>query len=50
MKKLGRPASVNKLVSVTIRLHPDMMNKYKATGPGWVTRIRKDLETLHNRS
>jgi len=31
-------------VPISIRLSPDVVAHYKATGPGWQTRIDEDLK------
>lgn len=33
--KGGRPAKADKLVAVTIRLHPDVLARMQAKGPRW---------------
>jgi uncharacterized protein (DUF4415 family) len=42
VKRRGRPA-LGKVV-VTIRLDPDVIAKFKATGPGWHARINEALK------
>lgn len=39
----GRPKSGVTKVSTTIRLDPDVLASFKATGPGWQTRINDAL-------
>jgi uncharacterized protein (DUF4415 family) len=39
----GRPPGSNKL-SVSIRLDADVLEKFRATGPGWQTRINEALK------
>jgi uncharacterized protein (DUF4415 family) len=39
--KRGRPASGNKLI--TLRLAPDVIEKFKATGKGWQSRMNDVL-------
>jgi len=39
----GRPKSANPKVSVSIRLDPDVVAEFKATGPGWQSRINDVL-------
>lgn len=41
----GRPKTDNPKVNITLRLDPALVEAYKATGPGWQTRIHKILET-----
>ncbi|MCX7568338.1 BrnA antitoxin family protein, partial [Sulfitobacter sp. F26169L] len=39
----GRPRSASPKVPVSIRLDQDVIAKFKATGPGWQTRINEVL-------
>lgn len=39
----GRPRSENAKVNVTLRLDPRLVDAYKATGPGWQTRMQEVL-------
>lgn len=39
----GRPRVENTKTPVTIRLDPDVVEHYKATGKGWQSRINDDL-------
>ena len=39
----GRPRSANPKVPVSIRLDRDVVAKFKATGPGWQTRMNEVL-------
>lgn len=39
----GRPRKANPKVPVSIRLDPDVVAKFKATGPGWQSRINEAL-------
>lgn len=47
----GRPRSANPKVPVSIRLDPDVVAKFKATGPGWQSRmnavLRREVLTDH---
>lgn len=43
IKKGGRPVSVNPRQQVTIRLPADVLARWKATGPGWQTRMAERL-------
>lgn len=43
LSKGGRPPSPNKRVQVTLRLDPAVVATFKATGPGWQTRINEHL-------
>jgi len=38
-KRMGRPPSANPKRPTTIRLSPDVMDAFRATGKGWQTRI-----------
>jgi len=38
-----RKPSAPKRISTTIRLHPQVLNAFKADGPGWQTRINQAL-------
>lgn len=42
-KRPGRPAGSNK-VPVTIRLDRDIVDRFKATGAGWQSRINEALK------
>lgn len=46
VKKGGRPKSTNPRKLVSIRLPADVIARWKATGPGWQTRMAKRLETV----
>lgn len=39
----GRPRSANPKVPVSIRLDQDVVAKFKATGPGWQSRMNEVL-------
>jgi len=39
----GRPCSKNPKVPVSIRLDQDVVAKFKATGPGWQSRVNEVL-------
>ena len=39
----GRPKSDSPKEAVSLRLDPDVLAHYRATGPGWQSRINKDL-------
>ena len=43
-KKAGRPRSANPKQMISLRLPPEVIAKWKATGPGWQTRMAKRLE------
>jgi len=40
----GRPPLPNPKVSTTIRLDADVLEKFRATGPGWQSRINAILK------
>ena len=49
----GRPAVENPRQHVSLRLDPDVLEKFKATGKGWQSRINdvlRDAEVLADRS
>ena len=41
--KMGRPIADNPKKAVSIRLSPDVLSSFKATGRGWQTRIDNAL-------
>ena len=43
LKRGGRPVSANPRTQVTIRLPADVLARWKATGPGWQTRMAERL-------
>jgi uncharacterized protein (DUF4415 family) len=43
VRRRGRPPKANPKVSVTLRLDQDVVERYKATGQGWQTRINAVL-------
>lgn len=40
---LGRPRVANPKRQVTLRLDPDVLDKFRATGKGWQSRINAEL-------
>ena len=42
-KKRGRPPKADAKQQVTLRLGPDLLEAFKASGPGWQTRIEDTL-------
>ena len=46
VNKGGRPVSSNPRKLLSIRLPADVIDRWKATGPGWQTRIAKRLSTV----
>ena len=45
-KKAGRPRSVNPKQMISLRLPPEVIARWKATGPGWQTRMAEKLTKL----
>jgi uncharacterized protein (DUF4415 family) len=43
VKKGGRPISANPRKLISIRLPADVIERWRATGPGWQTRMAKRL-------
>jgi len=43
VKKGGRPRSTNPRKLITIRLPEDVLERWKASGPGWQTRMAARL-------
>ena len=46
VKKGGRPISSNPRKLITIRLPADVIERWKATGPGWQTRMAERLSKV----
>jgi uncharacterized protein (DUF4415 family) len=44
VRKRGRPPKINAKVSVTLRLDQDVVERFRATGQGWQTRINSALK------
>jgi uncharacterized protein (DUF4415 family) len=44
LKPRGRPKSGNARVSISLRLPPKTLARWKATGPGWQTRMAETLK------
>jgi len=42
-RPIGRPHNPARKVSVSLRLDPDVLEKFKGAGPGWQTRINDAL-------
>ena len=42
-KKAGRPRSANPKQMISLRLPPEVIARWKATGPGWQTRMAERL-------
>lgn len=51
LKRIGRPPAATTKERVTMRLSRDVVARFRATGPGWQTRIdaalKEWLETHH---
>lgn len=45
VKRGGRPVSTNPRLLISLRLPADVIARWKATGPGWQTRMAKRLST-----
>ena len=43
LKPRGRPKSPEAKVAISLRLSPDTLARWKATGPGWQTRMANVL-------
>lgn len=43
LKPRGRPKSPNAKVAISLRLPPETLARWKATGPGWQTRMAEVL-------
>jgi uncharacterized protein (DUF4415 family) len=43
VRRVGRPLKPNGKVSITLRLDRDVVERFKATGAGWQTRINAAL-------
>lgn len=43
LKPRGRPKSGNARTPISIRLPPETLARWKATGPGWQTRMAETL-------
>ena len=46
LTKPGRPPSANPKRQVTLRLDPDVIEKFRATGKGWQSRINAELRKV----
>ena len=49
VRKVGRPAKPDAKISVTLRLDHDVVERFKASGPGWQTRINAALREALSR-
>jgi uncharacterized protein (DUF4415 family) len=43
LKKVGRPRSPNPREQIALRLPPETVARWRASGPGWQTRMAKVL-------
>lgn len=46
INKGGRPVAVNPRKQLTLRLPADVIERWKATGPGWQTRMAERLSKV----
>ena len=46
INKGGRPLSLNPRKLISLRLPADVIERWKATGPGWQTRMAKRLSKV----
>lgn len=46
VKRGGRPKSLNPKKLISIRLTEDVIQRWRATGPGWQTRMAEKLSRL----
>ena len=46
LKSIGRPISANPKKQVTLRLDPDVVAGFRATGKGWQSRINAELRKV----
>jgi uncharacterized protein (DUF4415 family) len=49
VRRLGRPPKSDRKVSVTLRLDREIVERFKATGAGWQTRINAALRKFSAR-
>lgn len=47
VKRGGRPVAANPRKLLSIRLPADVIDRWKATGPGWQTRMAERLSSLN---
>jgi len=50
LKPRGRPKSPNAKVSISLRIPPETLARWKASGPGWQTRMAAVLARTSPRS
>ena len=46
LRPRGRPKSGNARVAISLRLPPETLARWKATGPGWQTRMAERLKRV----
>jgi len=46
LKKGGRPLSASPRKSISLRLPPEVIERWRATGPGWQTRMAERLSKI----
>lgn len=46
VRKAGRPVSANPRKLISLRLPADVLARWKATGPGWQTRMAERLSKV----
>jgi uncharacterized protein (DUF4415 family) len=46
LRPRGRPKSETPRTSISLRLPPDVLARWKATGPGWQTRMVEKLSRI----
>ena len=46
LKKGGRPLSASPRQSISLRLPPEVIERWRATGPGWQTRMAERLSKV----
>lgn len=46
LRPRGRPKTDNARVAISIRLPPETLARWKATGPGWQTRMAEKLKRV----
>ena len=46
LKKGGRPLSASPRKSISLRLPPEVIERWRATGPGWQTRMAERLNKV----
>jgi uncharacterized protein (DUF4415 family) len=44
LRPRGRPKTGNARVAISLRLPPETLERWKATGPGWQTRMAEKLK------